>query len=85
MESLTDCETNRKRVAVKMVRRDTTGPGIETPTCYQANKIKVAVRMVRLRETADLAWNRLLPVDHNGIRTVRRATTGPAIESLTAC
>ena len=59
MKSLTDCQTNRTRVAVKMVRRDTTGPGIETPTCCQVNRIKVAVRMVRLREAAEFGMESL--------------------------
>ena len=33
------------------MRRDTTGPGMESLTSYQANRIRVAVKTVR-RDTA---------------------------------
>ena len=55
MESLTGCQANRIRVAVRMaVRRDTNEPGMESLTCCQANRTRVAVRTVK-RDTARLA------------------------------
>ena len=47
MESLTNCQAKRTRVAVRTVRRDTVGPAMESLTGCQANRIRVAVRTVR--------------------------------------
>ena len=58
MESLTSCQANRTRVAVRTVRRDTVGPGMESLTCCQANRTRVVVRTTQL----DLAWNHSLAV-----------------------
>ena len=51
MDLLTSCQANRTRVAVKTVRRETAGPGMESLTPCQANRIRVAVRTVK-RDTA---------------------------------
>ena len=51
MESLTSCQVNRTRVAVRTVKRDTAAPGMESLTSCQANRTRVAVRTVR-RDTA---------------------------------
>ena len=47
MESPTHCQANRTRVAVRTLRRDTAGPGMEPLTRCRANRTTVAVRTVR--------------------------------------
>ena len=47
MESLTPCQANRTKVAMRTVRRDTAGPAMESLTPCQANRTRVAVRTVR--------------------------------------
>ena len=47
MESLTICQANRTRVAVRFMRRDTARPAMESLTPYQANRTRVAMRSVR--------------------------------------
>ena len=42
MKSLTCCQANRARVGgVRIVRRDTAGPGMESLTFYQANRTRM--------------------------------------------
>ena len=52
-ESLTSCQTNRTRLQVRTVRRDTAGPDMESLTSYQFNSTRLGVRIVR-RDTAGL-------------------------------
>ena len=60
MESLTSCQANKTRVAVRTVRNNTAGPGIESLTYCQANRTRVAVRTVR-RNTAGPGMKSLTP------------------------
>ena len=67
MESLTHCQANRIRVGVRIVRRDTAGPGMESLTNCQANRIRVGVRIVR-RDTAKPGMEILTTCQANKIR-----------------
>ena len=77
MESLTYCQANSTRVAVKTVRRDTAGSGMESLTYCQANRTRVAVRTVRW-DTAGSGMESLTCYQANraraAVRTVRRNT-----------
>ena len=52
MESLTYCQVNRTKLAVRTVRRDTAGSSMKSLTAYKANTIRLTVRTVRLRNIA---------------------------------
>ena len=62
---LTNCQSNRTKVAVRTVRRDMAEPGMESLTFCQANETRVAVRTVR-RTQLDLPWNHSLSVKQIG-------------------
>ena len=47
MKSLTSCQANRTRVAVKAVRTDPAAPAMKSLTHCQANRTRVAVKAVR--------------------------------------
>lgn len=54
-------------IAMK-VRRDTTGPGMKSLTCYQVNRTRVAVKIVR-RNTAGhvtFKWDDSHPINPTG-------------------
>ena len=61
MESLTYCQAHRTRVAVRMVRWHTAGPGMKSLTRYQANRTRMTVRSADGTQL-DLAWSDLLAV-----------------------
>ena len=69
--------SHRTKAAVRMVRRDTAGPGMETLTFCQTNRTRVAVRTVR-RDAAGSGMELLTTCHANktrvAMRTVRRAT-----------
>ena len=54
-------------MAKKTMKKDTVEPGMESLTCYQANRTRVEVRTVR-RNTAgpDSYWNYSLAVKTTG-------------------
>ena len=45
MKSLTACQANRARVAVRAVRRKIAKPGMPSLTYYQTNRTRVRVRI----------------------------------------
>ena len=47
MELLTSCQTSKTRVAMRIVRRDTAGPGMELLTSCQINTMRVEITTVR--------------------------------------
>ena len=48
MESLTCCPTNRTRLAVRIIRKDTAGPAMKSLTSCQAIRARLGMRTVRI-------------------------------------
>ena len=78
------------RFAVRVVRRETVWPGMESLTCCQNNKPRLEVRIVR-RDTIEPGTQSLTSCKVGSrikfeVRKVRRDITGPdCMKSLTNC
>ena len=87
MKSLTPCQANRTRVAVRTVKRDTARPGMESLTYCQANETRVIVRIVE-RDTAGPGMESLTSCQtiHPRLKkTMKRKVHPYAMKSLTPC
>jgi len=81
--------SNRTRVRVRTVIRDSARPGIKSLTLCQANRIRVGVSTVKrdpaepcIKESLTLYQVNRIRV---GVRIVRRDLAGPDMKSLTSC
>ena len=75
MESLTNCQANRTKVAMRTVRRDTAGPGMESLSYYQGNRTRMAVRRDTVRPGMESLTCCQASRTRVAVRPVRRDTT----------